>query len=140
MTTNDTASRAPGTAAGASTDRLFSILVGLTTLAVFLQTVWAGMMIREGKDYDASWVSVHDWGARVAFVLALAAVVVALLRLRSRRDLLVGAVALAVLIFAESYVGGLVGDKPGIVALHIPLGTAILSLAVWLPFRSTRTR
>ena len=140
MTTNDTASRAPGTAAGATTDRLFSILVGLTTLAVFLQTVWAGMMIREGKDYDASWVSVHDWGARVAFVLALAAVVVAVLRLRSRRDLLAGAVALAVLIFAESYVGGLVGDEPGIVALHIPLGTAILSLAVWLPFRSTRTR
>ncbi|GAB3667709.1 hypothetical protein GCM10027596_37190 [Nocardioides korecus] len=119
---------------------LFSALVGLTTLAIFLQTVWAGMMIREGKDYNATWVSVHDWGARVAFVLALVATVVAIVKLRSRRDLVIGAAALAVLIFAESYVGGLVGDKPGAVALHIPLGAAILALAVWLPFRATRHR
>ena len=119
---------------------LFSALVGLTTLAIFLQTVWAGMMIREGKDYNATWVGVHDWGARVAFVLALVATIVAVVKLRSRRDLVIGAAALAVLIFVESYVGGLVGDKPGAVALHIPLGTATLALAVWLPFRTTRQR
>ena len=125
-------------APAATRNPLFSALVGLTTLAIFLQTVWAGMMIREGKDYDPTWVSVHDWGARVAFVLALVATVVALVKLRSRRDLLIGAAALAVLIFAESYVGGLVGDQPSAVALHIPLGAAIFALAVWLPFRATR--
>ena len=117
---------------------LFSALVGLATLAVFLQSVWAGMMIREGKDYNATWVNVHDWGARVAFVLALAATIVAVLKLRSRRDLVIGAAALTVLIFLESYIGGVIGDHAGAVAVHIPLAFAIFALVVWLPLRATR--
>jgi heme A synthase len=117
---------------------LFSALVGLATVAIFLQAVWAGMMIREGKDYNATWVSIHDWGARVAFLLALAATVVALVRLRSRRDLLIGSAALTVLIFAESYIGGLIGNQPGAVAFHIPLAVGIFGLAIWLPMRTRR--
>jgi heme A synthase len=117
---------------------LFSALVGLATLAIFLQAVWAGMMIREGKAYDATWVGIHDWGARVAFLLALAATVVALVKLRSRRDLVVGSVALTVLVFAESYIGGLVGSHSGAVAVHIPLALGIFGLAIWLPMRTLR--
>lgn len=117
---------------------LFSALIGLASLAVFLQSVWAGMMIREGKDFNDTWVHIHDWGARAAFVLALAATVVAVVKLRSRRDLLIGAAVLTVLIFLESYIGGIIGDKASAIAVHIPLGFAILALAVWLPMRSGR--
>ena len=65
-----------------ATDRarspLYSALVGLASLGVLLQGVWAGLFIREGKDFDATsaqsnFVEVHDWGARIAIVLALAA-------------------------------------------------------------------
>jgi heme A synthase len=94
------------------------------------------MMIREGKDYTSTWVSVHDWGARIALLLALAATVVAVMKLRSRRDLVTGTALLTVLIFVESYIGGLIGDKPAAVAFHIPISFAILALAVWLPLRS----
>lgn len=128
----------PTTTAAPTRNPLFSALVGLATLAVFLQAVWAGMIIREGQDYDSTWVTVHDLGARAAFVLALAATVVALVRLRARRDLVVGAGALTVLIFLESFIGGTIGDKPWAIALHIPIGFAIMGLAVWLPMRTTR--
>ena len=48
--------------------------------------------------------------------------------------------ALTVLIYLESYIGGIIGDKPASVAVHIPLAFAILALAVWLPFRTMRSR
>lgn len=117
---------------------LFSALIGLATLAVFLQSVWAGMIIREGEDYNATWVNIHDWGARAALVLALVATVVAAVKLRSRLDLIIGAAALTVLIFVESYIGGIIGDQASAVAVHIPLGFATLALAVWLPARTAR--
>jgi heme A synthase len=116
---------------------LFSALIGLTSLAIFLQAVWAGMMIREGQDYRSSWVEVHDTGARAALVLALAATIVGFVKLRARRDLVIGAAVLTVLIFVESYIGGVVGDHPAAVAIHIPLAFAVFGLAVWLPLRTT---
>jgi heme A synthase len=70
--------------------------------------------------------------------LSLAATVVALVKLRTRRDLVGGAAAMTVLIALEAYIGGIIGDKAGAVALHIPLAFAIFGLAVWLPLRSTR--
>jgi heme A synthase len=140
MTASPTTRVADRNSDSAATDRnpLFSALVGLATLAIFLQAVWAGMMIREGKDYNDTWVSIHDWGARVALLLALAATVVALVKLRSRRDLVIGSAALTVLVFAESYIGGIIGDKPAAVAVHIPLAFAIFGLAMWLPMRTVR--
>lgn len=139
MPTRSASRSTSGNAASApARSTLFSALVGLATLAVFLQSVWAGMMIREGKDYDATWVSLHDWDAKAALLLALAATIVALIKLRSRRDLAIGVAALTVLIFLESYIGGIIGDKPGAVAMHIPLSFAILVLAVWLPLRTVR--
>lgn len=126
-----------------SVDRypLYDILIGLTTLAIFLQAVWAGIFIKEGKGYDqasyqANMVTVHDWGARIAFVLALAAAVVGFLKLRQRTDLWAGALAIAVLIFIESYIGGEIGNHPGWTAMHIPLAMLLISLAVYLPLRS----
>lgn len=120
------------------TDPLFSALIGLVTLGIFLQSVWAGMIIREGQGYNATWVSIHDLGAKTCFVLALVATIVAVVKLRARRDLIIGSAVLTVLIFAESYIGGLIGDKASAIALHIPIGFAIFALAVWLPMRTLR--
>lgn len=113
----------------------FAALEGITCLLIILQGVWAGMFIREGQDNNDSWVKVHDWGARAAILVAVIAAVVAIARLRSRRDLVIGSVALAVLLFVEAYIGGLVGDNPAIQVIHFPLALALVGLAVWLPIR-----
>jgi heme A synthase len=128
------------TSSGTCTPRdwLFSALIGLVTLVIFFQSVWAGMIIREGKDYNDTWVNIHDWGARIVFLLALAATIVAIITLRTRRDLVIGSGVLTGLIFVESYIGGIIGDKAGAIAVHIPLGFAIFALAVWLPMRTVR--
>jgi heme A synthase len=117
---------------------LFSALVGLASLAILLQAVWAGIFIRQGQGYDGTWVTVHARGAEVAVALALAAAVVAFWRLRSRRDLVVGSAVLVVLLALEAYLGGEVADHPGLQVVHFPLALALMALAVWLPFRARR--
>jgi len=119
-------------------NQLFSALIGLATLAIFFQSVWAGRIIREGQDYNGTWVGIHDWGARISFVLALTATVVAIIKLQSRRDLVLGSAALTLVIFVESYIGGIIGEKTSAIAVHIPLGFAIFALAIWLPMRTVR--
>jgi heme A synthase len=124
-------------------DSLYSSLIGLTSLAILLQGLWAGLFIREGQDFDASssqsrWVEVHDWGARVAMVLALASLVVAAIRLRRRRDLLIGTAVLFLALILEAWIGGEIGDHPSWPSLHIPLAMLLMALSVWLPFRATR--
>jgi heme A synthase len=116
----------------------YSALIGLSALAILLQGLWAGLFVREGKDYQQSWVDVHARGADIAILLAIAATVVAVLKLRNRRDLVFGSGALVVLLVVESYIGGLIGDHSGLTAVHFPLAMALLGLAVWLPLRATR--
>jgi hypothetical protein len=138
--TSDSASRA-GTA---ERSPLFSALIGLTTLAVLLQGLWAGIFLQHDGERDAAstWIDVHARGADIAIVLALAATVVAVLRLRSRRELWVGSAVLAILLIVESYLGGLIRDesKDTLTAVHVPLAMAIMGLAVWLPVRSRQSR
>ena len=117
-------------------DTLFGALVGLTSVAILLQGVWAGIFIRSGKANDATWVTVHDWGARTAILLALLAVLVAFARLRRHRDLIIGATALLVLLLVEAFLGGLIVDSPAVEAVHFPLAMALLGLSVWLPMRA----
>jgi len=124
-------------------DRLFSSLIGLTSLVILLQGLWAGLFIREGRDFDESsaqsrWVEVHDWGARIAIVLALISLIVAMIRLRARRDLLIGAVVLFLALMLEAYIGGEIGDHPSWPSYHVPLAMLLMALSVWLPFRATR--
>lgn len=129
----------PTTPAAPTTRRrspLFSVLIGLTSLTILLQAVWAGIFIREGQDNNDRWVNVHARGADVAIILALLAVAVAIWQLRSRRDLIIGAIALAVLLIVEAYIGGLIGDHQAVEAIHFPLALALTGLAVWLPLRA----
>lgn len=126
--------------APAARSPLFSALVGLAGVGVLLQGVWAGLFIREGQDNSDAWVEVHARGAEITIVLALLAAVVALLRLRSRPALVVGSLAFLVLLVAESYVGGLVGDQQVLEVVHFPLAMALLGLAVYLPVAAARPR
>ena len=80
--TTTTPARRPGSTA-------FTVLVGLTTLGVLLQGLWAGLMVPvgEGGKYRGTWVEIHGHGADVTIVLALLATVVALWKLRDLRVL-----------------------------------------------------
>src|SRR5687767_2929836 len=118
---------------------LFTILVGLASLGVLLQGLWAGMFIRPGVAFDAFWVTVHARGAEVTIALALAAAVVAFLWLRPRRDLVIGSAALVVLLAFEAFIGGEVYDNQWLTAVHIPLALALMGLALWLPLRARRS-
>ncbi|WP_375493557.1 hypothetical protein [uncultured Jatrophihabitans sp.] len=118
----------------------FAALTGLTSVLIILQGIWAGMFIREGQDNKESWVEVHDWGARITFVIALIAAVVAVVFLRRHVALLIGSIVLLVLVFVEAYIGGLVGDNPAAETVHFPLAMALVGLSVWLPIRSRALR
>jgi hypothetical protein len=83
----------------------FNVLIGLTTLAILLQGVWAGIFLSYDKRPDR-WVNVHAHGADVAIGLCALALVAALIQLRSRRDLVIGTVALLVLLVVEAFLGG----------------------------------
>jgi len=131
--------RKPGSA---SAYGVFRALTGLAALAVLLQGLWAGIFLEHDGQRDSSsrWIDVHARGGEVALALSALALVFAIVRLRSRRDLLLGAAVLMVLLGLESYLGGLIRDngKDTLTAVHVPLALAIMALAVWLPLRSGR--
>jgi heme A synthase len=120
------------------TSRLYSSVIGLSALAVLLQGLWAGLFVQEGQDYKDSWVRVHALGGEVAIALALVATVIAFVKLRSRRDVVVASVVFTVLLVLEAYLGGLIGDHATLTAVHFPLAMALMGLAVWLPLRAAR--
>ena len=117
---------------------LYSSLIGLAALGVLLQAVWAGLFIREGQDNNSAFVEVHARGAEITLALAAVATVVALMRLRGRRDLVLGSAVFTVLLVLESFLGGLIGDHSALQVLHFPLALALMGLAVWLPLRARR--
>jgi heme A synthase len=124
--------------------RVFAALTGLAALAILLQGLWAGMFLEHDGERDAaeSWIEVHATGGEVAIGLAALATIWALVRLRGRRDLVIGAVVLTVLLVLEAYIGGLIRDegKDSLTPLHIPLALLLMAVAVWLPFRAGRGR
>ena len=119
----------------------YSILIGLTTLSIFLQGVWAGIFLSYDSRPD-SWVHVHARGGEVAIGLCFLALVAAVVQLRSRRDLLAGTAVLLVLLIVEAYLGGRITDDGNdlLTAVHVPLALVLTGLAVWLPFRARSTR
>ncbi len=129
----------PTTPAVSEQSVLFNALLGLTTLAVLLQGLWAGIFLEHDGQRDAagSWINVHAAGAYVAAVLALAATIVAVLRLRHRNDLIRGSAALTVLLIIEIGLGQAVhSGTDTLTAVHIPLAMAIMAVAVGLSMRA----
>jgi len=143
--TRPTSSRTsrPSTDADPARNPLYSALIGVTALVVLLQGLWAGVFLEhDGRRDDAgSWIDVHARGADLAILLAAVATVVAVVKLRQRKDLWVGAGVLTVLLVLESWLGGQIRDagKDTLTAVHVPLAMALMGLVVWLPFRATRS-
>lgn len=77
---------------------------------MLLQGVWAGIFLQ--RDADRMWVDVHEVGAYAGIVLAVAATVVAVVQLRSRRDLVIGSALLMVLIIVETGIGAALAPGP----------------------------
>ncbi|HEY6794009.1 MAG TPA: hypothetical protein VI248_04930 [Kineosporiaceae bacterium] len=122
----------------------FSAVSGLAALAVLLQGLWAGLFLEHDgqRDAAAGWIDVHARCGEVALVLAAVAAVVAWVRLRNRRDLLVASSALVALLVLESWLGGLIRDdgQDTLTVVHVPVAMAIMGLAVWLPIRARHHR
>jgi len=143
-----TTSNTPRDTAGApsgvpsSTYAVFGALTGLTALVVLLQGLWAGIFLEGEGERPAKWVDVHALGAHVATVLAVLTLVWAVWKLRSRADLWIGSLLLAVVMVAESYIGGLIRDqgKDTLTAVHVPLAMLTVALVVWLPLRARAGR
>lgn len=138
-TTTDTHRDGAPAARRAHRSPVYSILIGLASLGVVLQGVWAGAFMREGKDYGGTWLEVHDTGAKVTFVLAGLAFVAALVWLRHRLSLVIGSAVFVALVYAESYIGGEIGKHAWYQSVHFPLAMALLALAVYLPVAHRRT-
>lgn len=121
--------------------RAFNVLVGITTLLVFLQSISAGLLMAlPDRALGRMWTSVHSGVAWITLAAAIAVAVVAVMTLRSRRGLLTGAIALVVLMLAQVGLGQSVDAARGLVAVHVPLAFAILAIAVWLSVRGARLR
>lgn len=115
---------------------LYSVLISLTAVAVLLQGLWAGLFIHEGQDFQQFWVEVHARCGEAAIAFAVLASIVAVVKLRSRPAIVAGTLGLTVLLVAEAYLGGLIGDKPSMTAVHMPLGMALMGLVIWLVTRA----
>lgn len=137
-----TSSTPANSSAATAPTRTFAALVGVASLAVLLQGLWAGLFMST-PDTDPEktpWLEVHSWCGKAAIGFALLATVWAFLKLRERTDLTFGALALTVLLILEAYLGGLIVDqgKDVMAAIHVPLAMALMGLAVWLPLRARK--
>src|SRR3954447_824715 len=106
----------------------WSALIGLTTLGVLLQGLWAGLFLRRGAAGRDTWVAVHQHAGETTVLLALLATVAAVIWLRNRRDLLAGTVLLLVLLVVELGLGYAIEDSSGVTVVHVPLAMLVMGL------------
>jgi hypothetical protein len=117
---------------------VWSALVGLASLGVLLQGLWAGLFLRPDAGDRGTWVAVHQHGAEVTVVLALLATAAALSWMRARRDLVIGTAVFLVLLVAEMFLGMAIEASSSAVVVHVPLAMLLLGVAVWLPTAARR--
>jgi glycerol-3-phosphate acyltransferase PlsY len=122
--------------------RVFNMLAGVTTLAVFLQAISAGIFMSfRGGDAGAPWVTTHDVVADVAVVLALATAVVAIVALRRSAPGLMGAsIALVVMLVLQTLIGHWIEGARWLVAIHVPLAMLVFAVTIWLSVRGAVVR
>jgi hypothetical protein len=114
----------------------FSALVGLTTLGVLLQGLWAGLFL--GTDDSGTWVDVHQHAGSATVVLGLLALVAAVVWMRDRRPVVLATAALFVLLVVEYLLGTWADDARGNLVVHVPLAMLLMALAVYLPVMARR--
>lgn len=119
----------------------FSALIGVSTTAILLQAVTAGVFVdQSGRD---SWVTVHGVIADATWVTALLAAVVAFRQVRRAWPALWAAsAALFLLALAQTGLGHLItdGGQDWLLAVHVPLAMVIFGLAIWLAVATARLR
>jgi heme A synthase len=120
--------------------RMFSLLNGLTLLGVLLQAVWAGEFVdRAGR---GAWITVHEIGAFVVVVLALATALAAVRLRRAHSALTLGALGLLVLIVVQTGMGEAItrASADGLIVAHVPIAVLIFGLGVYLSSLGARLR
>lgn len=120
--------------------RMFSILNGLTLLGVLLQAVWAGEFIdRAGQE---GWITVHEIGAFVVVVLALASALATVTLRRAHSALTLGALGLFLLIVVQTGLGEAItrAGATGLIVAHVPIAILIFGLGVYLSGVGARLR
>lgn len=122
--------------------RIFNVLAGVTTLAVFLQATSAGIFMSfRGGDAGKPWVTTHEIVADVAVALALATAVVAIVALRRSAPALMGAaIALVVLLVLQTLIGHWIDGARWLVAVHVPLALLVFAVTIWLSVRGAVVR
>ncbi|MDQ2880468.1 MAG: hypothetical protein M3Y48_04180 [Actinomycetota bacterium] len=140
MSTSTTPEPVAGVHASPGAVRIFSILNGLTLLGVLLQALWAGEFV--GRHGQHGWVAVHEIGAFVVVVLALATAVAAVALRRASSALAYGGLGLFVLIVVQTGLGEAItkGDANELIAAHIPIAVLIFGLGVYLSGVGARLR
>jgi heme A synthase len=117
---------------------VWSALVGLASLGVLLQGLWAGLFLRRGAANRDTWVSIHQHAGEATVLIVLLATVAAVIWMRQRRDVLLGTVLFLVLVVIELVLGYTIEGSTSAVAVHVPLALLIMGLAVWLPLAARR--
>lgn len=120
---------------------VFAALVGLTTLAILLQAVFAGEFVDRAK--TGGWLSAHNANAIVVIALAVITAIYAVAMLRaSARPLVIGSVVLAVLVIVQTVIGHAITDDNdnGLLVIHIPLAMLVFGLAIWLSAKARNLR
>jgi hypothetical protein len=122
--------------------RVFNVLAGVTTLAIFLQAISAGIFMSfRGGDAGEPWVAAHDYVADAAVLLAVVTAIVAIVALRrTAPGLMWSAIVLAVLVAAQTAIGHVIEKAPGLVAVHVPLAFIVFGLTIWLSVRGAVVR
>lgn len=119
----------------------FSALVGITSLAIFVQAVVAGEFV--SQRHRGGWIEIHDVVADVVAVLALATMIFTIVTLRkASRAILIGTIVLFVLVVLQTFLGHQITDnkQDWLIGIHVPLAFIIFGAAVWLPIQAVALR
>lgn len=118
-----------------------TVLVWITTAAIFGQAVTAGQFVSQGG--KETWVEMHGVVADISWVLALASASYAYFALRTYFPVLVrfsGVLFVATL--AQTGIGHLITDMgmSGMVMVHVPLAFVVFAAAGYLSVWAIRVR
>jgi hypothetical protein len=119
----------------------YTALIGLVSLAILLQGVFAGVFVEPG--HHPGWLNAHDINADVALGLSIVAAAYAIVLLRdAARSLVVGAIVLVALLIALVVIGHAItgSGNDGLTPVHIPLALIAFGLTIWLSVRARTLR
>jgi ABC-type uncharacterized transport system permease subunit len=125
----------------ARTGPIFAALIGLTTLAILLQAVFAGEFV--DRSHTGGWLSAHNANAVVVIALAVITAIYAVVALRNTaRALVIGSIVLAVLVIVQTVIGHAITDDNdnGLLVIHIPLAMLAFGLTIWLSVKARSLR